>query len=519
MFGVTRFLFRLTSALAVALVAGAVCLAGEAVAPVTPPPAEPAVSFQTVRDRARTLATRDYRPDAGKLPEVLKKLGYDDYQCIRYRPEQGPWHSEQAQFTLQFFHPGYLYQDPVLIHLVEEGQVRGFEFSPAQFDYGRLRFPEPLPQGLHFPGLRVLYPVNNPRKQDEVASFIGASYFRLLGARQRYGASFRGLAIDTAEPSGEEFPRFTEFWVEKPGAQSTFIQVLALLDSPSVAGAYRFVIKPGETTTVEEEASLFVRKEIKKLGLAPLTSMFLTGENRTRFVPDFRPELHDSDGLLLQMGDGQWLWRPLVNPQKNHHVSRFAADNLTAFGLLQRDRDFRSYEDLAARYDLRPSLWVQPATNWGPGTVELVEIPTPNEFHDNIVAYWVPKQRPAPGQEFRWACTLSAFLNGPGHPALEAVLATRISPEHDKNPPRFVIDFTGNTLASLVTNAVVQAKVQTSHGEVRNLVVQANDITGGWRVFFDLGGELDVETDLRASLLKNNQTISETWVYRYVREL
>ena len=405
----------------------------------------------------------------------------------------------------------------MLIHLVEEGQVRDFDFSPQQFDYGPVHFPEPLPRDLHFAGLRVLYPVNHPRNQDEVASFLGASYFRLLGARQRYGASFRGLAIDTAEPSGEEFPRFTEFWVEKPGAQSTFLQVFALLDSPRVAGAYRFVLKPGETTTVEEEASVFIRKEIKKLGLAPLTSMFLIGENRTRFVPDFRPEIHDSDGLLLQMGDGQWLWRPLVNPQKSHRVSSFAADNLAAFGLLQRDHDFRSYEDLAARYDLRPSLWVQPATNWGAGAVELVEIPTPNEFHDNVVAYWVPKQKPAPGQEFHWACTLSTFLSGPHASRAGGCAGHAHQPRARQEPPRFVIDFTGDTPASLATNAAVQAKVQTSRGEVRNLVVQKNDITGGWRVFFDLAGELNEDTDLRAFLLNGNQTISETWVYRYQR--
>ncbi len=228
---------------------------------------------------------------------------------------------EPLEFTLEFFHPGFLYQDPVLIHRVEEGQVRDFDFSPQQFDYGRVHFPEPLPRGIHFAGLRVLYPVNHAGKQDEVASFIGASCFRLLGARQRYGASFRGLAIDTAEPGGEEFPRFTEFWVEKPGAHSAFIRVFALLDSPRAAGAYQFVLKPGDTTTVEQEASVFIRKEIKKLGLAPLTSMFLVGENRTHFVPDFRPEMHDSDGLLLQMGPGQWLWRPLLNPQRSHRVS------------------------------------------------------------------------------------------------------------------------------------------------------------------------------------------------------
>ena len=218
------------------------------------------------------------------------------------------------------------------------------------------------------------------------------------------------------------------------------------------------------------------------------------------------------------MRDNQWLWRPLVNPLKNHRVSSFAADNPAGFGLLQRDRDFRSYEDLAARYDLRPSIWVQPATNWGPGAVELVEIPTPNEVNDNVVAYWIPKQKPAPGQEFHWTCTLSTFLSGPKRPALLAVLGTRISPGQDKNPPRFVIDFAGDTIASLATNTPVEARIQSSQGEVRNLVVQPNDITGGWRVFFDLGGEFKADVDLHAVLFKNNQPISETWVYCYAKE-
>lgn len=473
------------------------------------------VSFATVRARARVLASRDYRAEANKLPDFLNKLSYDDYQVIRFRPEQGPWHEDRLDFSLQFFHPGYLYRDPVIVHLVEQGQIRDFDFSPQQFDYGKVRFPESVPQDLHFAGLRVLYPINDGRKQDEVATFVGASFFRALGARQRYGASMRGLAIDTAEPSGEEFPRFTEFWVEKPGVHCSFIQIFALLDSPSGAGAYRFIVKPGEATVVDTEASVFLRKEIKKLGLAPLTSMFLIGANRTSFVPDFRPEVHDSDGLLVELGDGRWLWRPLVNPQKRHRISRFAADNPMGFGLLQRARDFNSYQDLEARYDLRPSLWVQPTGNWGTGAVELVEIPTPNEFQDNIVAYWVPAQKMKAGQEVHWICTLSASLTGPDHSALLAVQATRISPEHDKNPPHFVIDFTGDTPAALATHAALKAKVETSRGEIQNLVVQENDVTGGWRVFFDLAGELGEENDLRALLLKGSQAISETWVYRY----
>ena len=501
------------------LVTARACLAGEAIAAPAAPADQPVISFQTLRERARGLASRSYQPATAKLPDELRHLNYNDYEAIRFRPEQGPWQNEHLDFTLQFFHPGFLYQDPVVIHLVEEGRVRDFEFSQKQFDYGRVHFPQPLPTGLHFAGLRVLYPLNHPNKQDEVASFIGASYFRILGARQRYGASMRGLAIDTAEPAGEEFPRFTEFWVEKPAVHATFLQVFALLDSPSVAGAYWFVIKPGDTTIVQEEASLFPRKEIKKLGLATLTSMFLSGENRTRFIPDFRPEVHDSDGLLVRTGDSGWLWRPLVNPQKSHCVSRFEAAQPIGFGLLQRDRDPRDYQDLSAHYELRPSFWVQPTLNTGTGAVELVEIPTPNEFHDNVVAYWVPGQKIVPAQEVHWACTLSSFLSGPEQSGLLTVQATRISPPHDQMPPRFVIDFTGDPLGSSATPTGVEAKVQASRGEINNLVVQQNDITGGWRVFFDLIGDAGEETDLRAFLLNANshRTVSETWIYHYER--
>lgn len=304
-----------------------------AAAPGVSAPAEVAFSFDTVRERARALAAKDYRPEQTKLPDFLKNLNYDGYLHIRYRPENGPWMGDHLPFTLQFFHPGYLYQDAVLIHLVEQGRVHDFHFSPSQFDYQTNRFPAPVPDNLSFAGLRVLYPLNTPNKQDEAATFVGASYFRLLGAQQRYGISARALAIDTAEPSGEEFPRFTEFWVTRPTAAANTIELLGLLDGPRETGAWRFVLKPGKATVAEVETSLFLRKDVRKLGLACMASMFLSGENRTRFVPDFRPEVHDSDGLLVHTGTGEWLWRPLVNPPRDAHVSHFEMDALQGFGM------------------------------------------------------------------------------------------------------------------------------------------------------------------------------------------
>jgi glucans biosynthesis protein len=473
-------------------------------------------SYEELRSRARKLATEEYRPETNpQLPEFLKKLSYDDYQKIRFIPTQGPWQSDHLRFTFQLFHRGFIYVDPVRMHLVEAGHVRDFQFSARQFDYRDVRLPEPLSADLQFAGVRVLYPMNSLEKQDEVASFLGASYFRLIGAQQDYGASFRGLAIDTAEPSGEEFPRFTDFWIEKPSANDTSVRLFGLLDSASVAGAYRFVIQPGKTARIEVEASLFFRKAVKKLGTAAITSMFFFGENRTRFVPDFRPEVHDSDGLLIQTNAGQCLWRPLVNPEKEHVVTQFPVSTLGGFGLLQRDRQFDHYQDLAGRYERRPSLWVQPGKGWGPGTVELVEIPSPNEWNDNIVAYWVPQEKPSRGQEFRCQYTLLASSGEPEESKLLRVEATRIAPEHDKAPPRFVVDFTAKGVASPAADAPVEASVYASRGSIRNLVTEKNEVTGGWRCFFDLADAGNDPVELGLFLHKGSEVLSETWSYHY----
>ncbi|HZR21566.1 MAG TPA: glucan biosynthesis protein [Verrucomicrobiae bacterium] len=476
----------------------------------------PAFNYATLREKARALAAAEYHPDTRpELPETLKKLSYDDYQAIRFIPAQGPWQKENLRFTFQFFHRGFIYHDPVRIHLVEQNQVHDFLFNTNQFEYLKKGPEGALPADLSFAGLRVLYPLNLPGKQDEVAAFLGASYFRLIGAHQRYGASARGLAIDTGEPTGEEFPRFTDFWIEKPGVLDSSVRLYALLDSPSAAGAYQFVLQPGEISQMDVEASVFVRKDIKKLGVGALTSMFLMGENRTRFLPDFRPEVHDSDGLLLHMADPEWSWRPLVNPDKEHVVSDFPAAILKGFGLLQRDRLFDHYQDLAGRYEMRPSLWVEPRGALGTGTVELVEIPSPVEYNDNIVAYWVPAEKAARGQELHWTYRLSACESDPENTKLLRVEATRITPEHDKAPPRFVIDFGADPTNSPPATAPIETAIQASHGTIRNVVSEKNEVTSGWRSFFDLADAGNKPVELRLFLHIGKEPLSETWIYHY----
>ncbi|SPE58986.1 glucan biosynthesis protein, periplasmic [Verrucomicrobia bacterium] len=493
---------------------GIACLGGTPASEPSSPSVTAPFSFESLRLRARQMAAQAYhRPSAPDLPDFLKKLSWADYQAIRFRPEQAPWHGEGLPFQLGFVHRGGLFQDAVRIHLLVEGQVHDFLFVPEQFDYGGNHFPKPVPPDLNFAGLRVLYGFEPHGQPQEVASFLGASFFRLAGEHQRLGAAARGLAIDTAEPNGEEFPQFTEFWIERPPKQAKSLQLYALLDSPSVAGAYHFVLKPGETTVMALEASLFLRKEIKKPGFAALTSMFLVGQNRTRFIPDYRPQVHDSDGLLFHGPEGEWVWRPLVNPPKTHRLTEFPLTDPEGFGLEQRDRNFYDYEDLANRYELRPSLWVVPQGKWGQGRIELVEIPSPAENNDNIVAYWIPQQKPVPGHEFHWACSLSAGSAEESSPTLLHVLSTRIAPEHEKIPPLFVIDFGGPPPTWLASKAPVAGKTQASSGEVKNLVTEKNEVTGGWRVSFNLEAAAGQPVQIRAWLRSEGHALSETWVY------
>ncbi len=476
----------------------------------------PGFSFVNVRKLAQELAARDFHPEQnGDLPEVLKKLTYDAYQSIRFRPDHNLWRNDHLRFQVQFFHRGYLYQDPVKIHVIDGGKVSELALDQAEFDYGTNRVPGNLPASLQFAGFRLLYPLHVPQKMDEVAEFLGASYYRALGVSQRYGTSLRGLAIDTAEPTGEEFPHFVEFWLEKPPQLAGGMRVFALMNSPSVAGAYRFVIEPGAATVVQVEASLFFRKSPAKIGLAPLGSLFVMGQNRTRFLPDYRPQVHDADGLLIESDGGNWMWRPLVNPAKTFRISRFPASRLQGFGLMQRDREFRDYDDLQSRFELRPSCWIEPGAGWEQGAVELVEIPTSNDYNDNIVAYWTPRDKPAPGAELHLTYRISALLAGPDQVPMLRVRSTHLRPETGDTPPRFVIDFAGAPPHPVDLSSPGAAKIHASQGQVRNLVVQTNDAGGGWQVFFDLAGAGNNRVELRLHLQAGDEPVSETWVYDY----
>ena len=314
-----------------------------------------AFDFEDVATRARNLAAAAYKPPSAQLAPELRDLDYDAYRDIRFRPDRALWRAEKLPFELMFFHPGRSFQEPVRINTLDAGGVaKRVEFDPAMFDYGRNKLDAQKLRNVGFAGIRVHYALNKPGYKDEVLVFLGASYFRAVGQGQIYGLSARGAAVDTAAPQGEEFPRFSEFWIERPRPGATALTIHALLDSPSLAAAYRFTLTPGADTMMQVAARIYPREPIAKLGIAAVNSMYAFGENQPGH-DDYRPEVHDSDGLSIANGNGEWLWRPLVNP-KRLLVTSFATVNPKGFGLMQRDRAPASYEDPEALYERRPSV-------------------------------------------------------------------------------------------------------------------------------------------------------------------
>lgn len=497
-----------------------------------------ATTWEAVSAQAQALSRQAYQP-APLIPEALRSLNYDQMRDIRYRPDRALWRQQQLPFEAMFFHLGLYHQHPVRIHEVtmdSQGrrQARKIPYRQADYDFGDNRLNPRSWGDVGHAGFRLHYPLNTPAYKDELIVFLGASYFRALGAGQQYGLSARGLAVDTVAPTPEEFPRFTDFWLLRPAPGSEVQEVLALLESPRVTGAYRFVIHPGTTTRVDISARVYVRTSppagtapISTLGIAPLTSMFFFGENQP-LPGDFRPEVHDSDGLMVATGEGEWIWRPLQNP-RSKTVTSFQTTNPKGFGLMQRDRAWSSYEDVEARYERRPSAWVVPTHPWGPGRVELVMLSTPDETHDNVVAYWVPDQLPAPGEPLEFAYELHWEGEHKTLPPSSWTVQSRrgigyhqLSPAELASQVQFVIDFRGPALDSLAADAPVEAVVSASQGaRILERLVYRNPVNGDWRLTLrvarpesHLASPAAAEPiELRAFLRNPSHTLSETWSY------
>lgn len=511
----------LTGIIAVIAIVVTPVSSGQALLVAAPAKTEVEDHYQRIIYQAADLAKQPYAATEASVPQELEDIGYQQYRSIRFQTDKALWKSE-TKFEIQLFHPGFLYRHPVKINELIKDNISTIPFSSDWFRYDgeAVDFGQLVQSTLDFSGFRVHYPLNNNNYKDELVVFQGASYFRPLGPGYQYGASARGLAIDTAESSGEEFPYFKEFWLSKPGTNDNRMTIYALLDSPSITGAYRFILYPGIETHIKVRADLFARKPIKKIGIAPLTSMFFYGENKVRHHDDFRPEVHDSDGLLVQTQNNRWLWRPLSNPNQLR-VSSFSEHSPKGFGLLQRDRDFLNYQDTEANYHARPSLWVEPVgAAWNQGRIELVEIPTADETNDNIVAYWVPEQSLQPNTQHTFEYALR-ITDSPGRQPLGKVVRTRIGwgsvPGQDNPPPKrkrqFMVDFAGWPANSFSTSSEVSAKLKTDTGVIDDLTTTLLPDGKTWRVMFKLLPDGNLPADMNLALTLNNQVISEVWSY------
>jgi glucans biosynthesis protein len=488
------------------------------------------VTFEKIEAQAKELAAQPYAaPDKEALPGWMKQLNYDQYRDIRFIPEHALWRDGGLPFRAMLFHPGYLFREPVTVHEFTDTHQQRLRLSEALFHYGPLVGERgEMPPDAGFGGFRIHSPLNRPDLFDELAVFQGASYWRALGKGQRYGISARGIAVDTGADGGaEEFPLFREFWLKKPAAADQATLLFALLDGPSLTGAYGFIIQPGESTVMTVRAVLFPRKPVKRLGLAPMSSMFWFGENSKRRFDDFRPEVHDSDGLAIHLGTGEKIWRPLANDSGKLEFSFFAMDRCNGFGLLQRDRRFAAYEDGEADYHQRPSLWIEPTGDWGAGKVMLMEIPTANELADNIVALWEPSRSPQPGERFEFSYKQHWTLDEDPAAAGGRVVATRTG-LHEWQPEQrtMVVEFAGGALADW--QGAPPEAVVTVVGEhaakvkIQGLAVQP--LPGDrWRVAFQIapaaeGGKLADAgpQELRCCLKKGEDFLTETWAYRII---
>ncbi|MGI3171597.1 glucan biosynthesis protein [Pseudooceanicola sp. C21-150M6] len=507
------------------LAAGAVCLPLRGVAQDQAASGSSDFSFDWLSERMREASGHEMDKPL-MIDGALAELDYDAYGHIRFDRSRNRWQSSEGSlFGMNAFHPGWLFKEPVLVHEVIDGKSRPMIFTTEDFEYDGLD-PD-LISRLTFEGVagvRIMNPLNRADVFDELVAFLGASYFRGLGKGTVYGLSARGLAVNTGMSEGEEFPRFSEFWLERPAEGQDQITIYAALDSKSVTGAYRFVITPGEDTVMDVTARLFLRRDIAQLGVAPLTSMYLFGGSDPGNFDDFRPAVHDSEALVMTLQSGETFYRPLNNPQKL--ASAFlGAENPTSFGLVQRTRSFEEYLDGEARYHLRPSLMVEPVGDWGRGAVRLLEIPSDQETNDNIGAFWVPHEPTRAGDalEYHYRLHWGLTPEGDGSSQRARVLRTRVGKggvsgvSDPVNRRKFVVDFSGGLLRELPADAEVTPSVSISRGDIVETVLSKIPGTDTWRLVIEARADSGSVAELKASVSGFDRVLTETWLYQWMK--
>jgi len=505
-----------------------VVLLGLSAGPKVCPQAQAASSmdFDILAGMARDLAQTPYqKPKELELP----KMEYAQFHDVMFRGEHAVWKNEGLPFQLQFFPVGWIHKVGVAVFEVVNGVVQPMPITADMFTRAKDKQDNEIKLPNAVSGFRLHSQLHPGGSIDEFLVFMGASYFRALANNMGYGISARGISLNTAHPDGEEFPDFTSFWIVRPAPGDPTVTVYALMDGPSCTGAYRLTVSTGDRTSVVVKTSLFIRRAVKQLGIAPLTSMFWYGENSYPKPQDYRPEVHDSDGLLVGDRGGEWIWRPLLLSPAIRHSS-FQTGSLKGFGLLLRDRNFDHFQDLGAHNETRPSLWVEPLDDWGLGRVHLVEIPTHNEYMDNVVAFWEPGAAAVPGARFDLQYRLTWFRDDPQLPPLGHVIATRRTSVCTKKDgtvtssyeavshedlQEFVVDF--SPIQGIACDERFKPEIKFEHSPGAELVksfIVANPETGGWRVFAHLKlQEKSRAVELNLKLIDKGKVVTEKWNY------
>lgn len=485
---------------------------------------EDVTDFESLQKLAAQMALQPYTPPPQNLDPFFEGLKYDDHRKIRFREDKSLFGGSNDTFTVQFFHPGWMFKKPVGFSNLGLGDAKSTSvpFDLSLFDYDTLKVPPTVRKPDGYAGFRVLAPQSMLDKRFEFMVFMGASYFRAVTTELGYGISARGVAVNTIGGKPEEFPDFTHFWFMPPKAGDKYFRLLALLNGPSITGAYQFDAMPGKTTEMLIKATLHLRKPVEMLGIAPFSSMYWFGENSFPKPYDFRPEVHDSDGLQIESEGGPSIWRP-IDVGRDMRLSLFEVDKLKGFGLAERDRDFKNFQDLEANYHRRPAVWVEPVKGFGKGSVALVELSTGEETWDNIVAMWKPAALPQTPTEPLNVEYRLAWLEEQLPGLLCKVTDTRRGFVMDSKNHLYVVDFTKGAMdlnKSKSADWVPDIDVIISNGSAKVLDkrVMHNAASGGWRAFFKL--DIPDTTNLlemSCELKDKEKVISERWMYQWRR--
>ncbi|WP_400767482.1 glucan biosynthesis protein [Methylosinus sporium] len=483
-------------------------------------PAEP-FSFERLKETARRRIAEPFRPPSQPDPQITSKIDYEAWGKISYDTNYALT-TGAGRFPVEFFHLGMFFKKAVRFYAVENGQAREVLYNSKYFDMPDDSIARQLPPGAGFAGFRIQEPKDGPLdwRKNDWAAFLGASYFRAIGELRQYGLSARGVALDTwVSGRPEEFPDFTNVYIGPETEDGLPLHLL--LEGPSIVGAFRILAKRGKGVVMDVDCSLHLRGAFERFGIAPLTSMYWFSETKKPTAVDWRPEVHDSDGLAMWTGRGERLWRPLNNPDRVM-ASAFGDENPKGFGLLQRDRNFDHYLD-GVFYDRRPSVWIEPKGDWGKGTIQLVEIPTDDEIHDNIVAMWVPAKPAVPGASFDFSYRLHWLADEPDPTPLARCVATRLGNGGQPGKPRpkgvrkFMVEFLGGPLERLPFGVKPEPVLWSSRGSFSYIYTEAvfDGVPGHWRAQFDLTVDGHDPVEMRLFLAHKNEALSENWLFQY----